>query len=251
MARTRLLLRRTQMANLIPGIAGSAPTTPTPNLLAYTPGARTPALYKTPSKRDMHKQKKLTKRVSDLEHKLHEARRELSLALGPNNPNPVPPLPALPPADLPPTPKTDPSVSASEPSPPDVPSTTSKMERMGIGKVVKKRKALREGDDDADFKPIPTESDTDTNANYSHASESEGPSTKRTKITPPKKLVKKKSARKMRKQSVVRMETEQIVTVVPDGVAVPDVPHIPQDVNWERVPVSPGDGYGGLEHEMF
>ena len=199
----------------------------------------------------MHKQKKLSKRVSDLEHKLHEARRELSLALSPGNPNSVPPLPALPPADLPPTPKTNPSLSASDASPPDVPSTTHKMEKMGIGKVVKKRKAIREGDDDADFKPVPTESDTDTNAHYSQASESEGPSTKRTKITPPKKLLKKKSARRMRKQSVVRAEIEQVITVVPDGVAVPDVPDIPQDVNGNRVPVSPGDGYGGFEHEMF
>ncbi|KAF1965894.1 hypothetical protein BU23DRAFT_560750 [Bimuria novae-zelandiae CBS 107.79] len=238
------------------GIAASVPATPTPNTLSLTPVPRTPALYKTPSKRDLHKQRKLSKRVSDLEHKLQEARKELTLVLGPDNPNSVPPVPTLPPADLPPTPQTEPSISATDMSPyPEIepPNSASKTEMISLGKVVKKRKALREGDSDADYKPVAADTDThaDTNTNYSRASDSEGSYTKRTKITPPKKLVRKKSARLSRKRSTVRVEKEHVITVKPDGIAVPDVPHIPQGVSGNRVPMSGDDGYGGFEHEMF
>jgi hypothetical protein len=221
-----------------PAYTASMPTTPTPNFPASLPGSRTPALYKTPSKRDLSKQKKLSKRVSDLEHKLQEARRELSLALSPGNPNRHP-LPALPP-----TPKTDVSQSASEASSTEAPVATSTKEKTGLGKIVKKRKTVREGDEDSDFKPVPTESDTDTNNIMSHADDSEVVTTKKSK------LARKKSSRLNGKRSTTTVETEQVVTVVPDGVAVPDVPHIPQSVNGKRVTVTP-DGYGGLEHEMF
>lgn len=227
-----------------PAYTASTPMTPTPNLPGSAPGSRTPALYKTPSKRDLSKQKKLSKRVSDLEHKLQEARRELSLALSPGNPNPLPPLPALPQANLPPTPKTDASQSASDASSSEALATTSTREKMGFGKIVKKRKTVREGDEDSEYKPVPTESDTDTNTNMSHPSDSEILSSKRSK------LVRKKSSRPNNKRSIVAVETEQVVTIVPDGLAVPEVPHIPQNVSGKRVPVSP-DGYGGLEHEMF
>ncbi|KAF1990599.1 hypothetical protein K402DRAFT_389527 [Aulographum hederae CBS 113979] len=49
-------------------------------------------LRKQQSRKDMQKQQKLTKRVSDLEAKLESARRELHVAIGPQN-NPLPPLP--------------------------------------------------------------------------------------------------------------------------------------------------------------
>ncbi|KAJ4287531.1 hypothetical protein N0V90_012234 [Kalmusia sp. IMI 367209] len=209
----------------------SVPATPTPDGFA---APRTPALYKTPSKRDLHKQKKLSKRVSDLEFKLREARKELNLALGPHNPNTLPPLPVT---DLPPTPKTDPSFSASETSPhdqtiPDPPATSSK-----VGKIIKKRKAT--GDSDGEFKPIPTDSD------YSLDS---GPENKKTKLTPPKKLTRKKSSRLTKKKSVTTKE--EVVIVVPDGAGVPRVPDIPSGVPGKRVAVN-DDGYGGFEHEMF
>ncbi|OCL02159.1 hypothetical protein AOQ84DRAFT_393151 [Glonium stellatum] len=50
-------------------------------------------IRKSQSKKDLQKQQKLTKRVSDLETKLEEARRELNRALGD-----APPVPALPPS---------------------------------------------------------------------------------------------------------------------------------------------------------
>ncbi|KAJ4348608.1 uncharacterized protein N0V89_009986 [Didymosphaeria variabile] len=234
-------------------LASSVPATPTPNGLTLATTPRTPALYKTPSKRDLHKQKKLSKRVSNLEHKLQEARKELSIVLGPHNPNPVPPLPTLP-TNLPPTPTTNPSFSASEASPQsatEVKSATPTTDAK-IGKIVKKRKAIREGDTDGEYKPIPTDTDTDTDYSHARASESDAPSTKRTKITPPKKSIRKKSTRLTKKKTntTQRVEKEQVVTVVPDGVAVPPIPNIPTGVRGKRVQVS-DDGYGGFEHEMF
>ncbi|KAL1602484.1 hypothetical protein SLS60_005900 [Paraconiothyrium brasiliense] len=220
-------------------LAASVPATPTPNGLTLAATSRTPALYKTPSKRDLHKQKKLSKRVSNLEHKLQEARKELSSVLGPHNPNPVPPLPTLP-SNLPPTPITNPSYSTSEYS------------QESVGKIVKKRKASREGDTDGEYKPIPTDTDTDTDYSHARASDSDAPSTKKTKITPPKKPSRKKSTRLTKKKtnSTQRIQKEQVVTVVPDGLAVPPIPDIPTGVKGKRVQVS-NDGYGGFEHEMF
>src|SRR5262249_39970955 len=131
--------------------------TPAPTSLAPP---KTPTLYKSPSKKDLQKQKKLSKRVSDLEYKLAEARQELSLALG--GWEPVPPIPS----NLPSPPKTDASSSqfwseneisphnrAELPSNTNTSSTSSK-----TGKIVKKRKAT--ADNDEEFKPIPTDSDT-------------------------------------------------------------------------------------------
>lgn len=233
-------------------LATSVPATPTHNGVASTPGSRTPALYKTPSKHDLHKQKKLSKRVSDLEHKLQEARRELSIALGPNNPNPVPPVPALP-INMPPTPTTNPSFSASEGSPrSSTEATIAHPTDETFGKIVKKRKATRDGDNDGDYRPVPTDTDTDTDYSHARTSDSEGPSTKRNKTTPPKKLVRKKSTRLTKKKSnaTQRVEKEQIITVVPDGLAVPPIPNFPTGVRGKRAAIN-DDGYGGFEHEMF
>ncbi|TKA71011.1 hypothetical protein B0A49_09348 [Cryomyces minteri] len=52
------------------------------------------ALHKSHSKKDLRQQQKLNKRVSDLESKLEDARRELTVALGAASP--LPPLPPLP-----------------------------------------------------------------------------------------------------------------------------------------------------------
>ncbi|KAL5419189.1 hypothetical protein PMIN06_002669 [Paraphaeosphaeria minitans] len=212
------------------------PATPTPNGFTFATTPRTPALYKTPSKRDLNKQRKLSKRVSDLEHKLQEARKELSLALGPHNPNPVPPLPALP-TNLPPTPTMSPHEAASA--------------TYLDFKIVKKRKTALEGDHDGEYQPIPTETETETDLSVAQTSDSDAQSTKRSRTTPSKKLVKNKYiALRKRSTSGKKAEKDHIVTVAPDGVAVPPVPDIPNGVKGKRAGVS-DDGYGGLEHEMF
>ena len=72
-------------------------------------------LRKSASKKDLHKQQKLTKRVSDLEGKLSAARRELGAALGAADATDIPPVPALPRSvsDLPSTGRSTHSESAS------------------------------------------------------------------------------------------------------------------------------------------
>ncbi|KAI8943660.1 hypothetical protein NX059_001645 [Plenodomus lindquistii] len=146
---------------------------------------RTPSLYRTPSKKDLQKQKKLSKRVSNLESKLASARKELHSVLHGDLP-PLPPLPAV----LPPTPETSRDshesnttavVHAPEPSrsPPPVPTTEpqrdpeplfseseseshppSSSSRTTLGKITKKRKA-RISIDDAEYIPQPTDSEGD------------------------------------------------------------------------------------------
>lgn len=219
-------------------VTTSVPATPTPNGLTLATTPRTPALYKSPSKRDLNKQRKLSKRVSDLEHKLQEARKELSLALGPHNPNPVPPLPALP-TNMPPTPTMSPHSHTEEASATSI-----------DFKIVKKRKATREGDHDGEYQPIPTDTETETDFSHGQASDSDAPSSKRSRTTPSKKLVKKSGHLKKRSTSGKKSEQDYIVTVVPDGVAVPPIPDIPNGVKGKRAAVG-DDGYGGFEHEMF
>ncbi|KAI9774873.1 MAG: hypothetical protein M1840_000089 [Geoglossum simile] len=63
-----------------------------PNRVPEEAAASISLLRKQPSKKDLQKQQKLSKKVSDLEAKLQAARRELSLALG--EAVPVPPLPS-------------------------------------------------------------------------------------------------------------------------------------------------------------
>ncbi|KAF2443556.1 hypothetical protein P171DRAFT_432792 [Karstenula rhodostoma CBS 690.94] len=221
--------------------ATSVPATPTPlpNGFTLVTTPRTPALYKTPSKRDLHKQRKLSKRVSNLEHKLQEARKELSLALGPHNPNTVPPLPALP-TNLSPTPTMSPHLQM------EAASAT-----ILDFKIVKKRKTTRECHHDDEYRPIPTDTETDTEFSLVQTSDSDAQSTKHSKVTPSKKLVKKKSTLlKKRSTSGKKLVEDDIITVVPDGVAVPPIPEIPNGVPGKRAAVN-DDGYGGLEHEMF
>lgn len=214
------------------GLPLSGPATPISNGIA---GPRTPALYKTPSKHDLHKQKKLSKRVSDLEFKLREARKELTLALGPHNPNVVPPMPSN---NYPPTPKTDPiprHAFAAVETPPHDPAVPAAPATFDVGKIIKKRRVM--GDSDYESKQVTTDSD------YSVDSSSESKTSKRTS---PKKLTRKKSIRN--RQSIGSVD--EAITVIPDGQNVPSVPNIPSGVPGRRVAVNE-DGYGGYEHEMF
>lgn len=186
---------------------------------------KTPVLHKSPSKKDLLKQKKLSKRVSDLEFRLAEARKELSLALGDKNAPPVPPLPA----NLPPTPSTSHFWSETETSPHSAADTSQKQ----TTKITKKRKAASEG---ADYQPIPTDSD------ISLDSEHESKKNKKQKV------VKRTSSRLSKKKPNVAKE--EVVIIVPDGVTVPHIPTIPKGVDGKRATVS-DDGFGGLGHEIF
>ena len=211
--------------------ATSTPETPTASNASLVP-PRTPTLYKSPSKKDLHKQQKLIKRVSELELKLASARKELGHVLA--SPT-APPVPAIP-ANLPSPPTSSHVFSENETSPQShasVPSNTN-----SSTKILKKRKAV--ADNDEEFKPIATDSE------ISHDSERE---TKRSKQTPPKKLRKTPSSRVLKKKSTV--VREEVVTMVPDGVNVPPLPSIPKGVEGKKAAVRNDDGYGGFGDEMF
>ncbi|KAF1844884.1 uncharacterized protein K460DRAFT_405165 [Cucurbitaria berberidis CBS 394.84] len=202
---------------------------------------KTPTLYRSPSKKDLHKQKKLLRRVSDLEGKLASARKELQTVLHDDLP-PVPPLPTL----LPPTPNTSPSDNEAflhEPA------STPAPEPHSTGKITKKRKVAV--DEDADYKPIPTDSEGDIS--MSGTSEPER-TPKRVKSTSSRKNLKKQPSRLQKRNPRNSLSKEEVVTVVPDGVSVPPIPQLPKGMEKEgkRAAVrGQEDGYGGLEHEMF
>ncbi|KAF1918211.1 hypothetical protein BDU57DRAFT_514862 [Ampelomyces quisqualis] len=212
---------------------------------------RTPSLYKSPSKKDLQKQMKLSARVSDLENKLASARKELHGVLRKEVP-PVPPLPfILPPTASPETSQdvqmfsqtevvqdtemTEPETAPHEPTPSHKP----------VGKIVKKRKATTI--DDETYKPIPTESDGDLS--MSATSEPER-SVKRVKSQSSRKGKRQTSRlNKSRSKSDLRRE-DAPVTVVPDGKKVPAVPAIPNGVEGKKSQVR-DDGFGGFGHEIF
>ena len=71
---------------------------------------------------------------------------------------------------------------------------------------------------------------------------------------------KQKRVSKLRKMVSTPSFREDVKMVVPDGVTVPPVPHIPDGIEGKRVPVVGGvscgggdgsDGFGGLGHEIF
>ncbi|KAF1961104.1 hypothetical protein CC80DRAFT_589540 [Byssothecium circinans] len=246
----KVFVRPTMRAQRPGVVAGTS----TPSALPPTPSSailalpRTPTLYKSPSKKDLHKQKKLSKRVSDLEHRLAEARKELALTLSPANVNahPVPPVPVnySSPIAMESPLKQGRSAIIESIAPPkqDEPATP-------IGKIVKKRKAVpnsnnsNKTNDDATYKPIPTDSD------YSHDSEHE---LKRPKTSSSNKLKRKPSSRLVKKKTATVTKEEEVVIVVPDAsVGVPPIPSIPKGVDGKRSKIVNPDGYGGLEHEMF
>ncbi|KAF1828798.1 hypothetical protein BDW02DRAFT_651819 [Decorospora gaudefroyi] len=218
---------------------------------------RTPSLHHSTSKKDLHKQKKLSKRVSNLELKLASARKELHSVLHSDHP-PVPPLPTL----LPPTP--DISQSEHEAASPNA--TPAPETPRSIGKIVKKRKATTH-ESDTEYMPLPTtdsdgDIDIDTIDDFfsGHSAserENEAPERmiKRVKSSASRKKnnPKRPSTRLQKRVSRSSMRTETPpVRVVPDGVGVPDVPAIPREMQGKGKRVRVGDdGFGGLGHEIF
>ncbi|KAI4654817.1 uncharacterized protein J4E78_006994 [Alternaria triticimaculans] len=211
---------------------------------------RTPTLRHTPSKKDLHKQKKLTKRVSDLEYKLASAKKELQTVLY----NDIPPVPRIP-GFAPPTP----DVTPSENEDPSRNTTPVEVEPpASIGKIVKKRKATIH-DSDGEYKPIPTDSEGDidmlsaASASEAEVSERTERSIKRVKSTASKKSPGRRSSSRLTKRfSRSNLKSEEPVRVVPDGRDVPDVPSIPREMESKGKKVKVGDdGFGGLGHEIF
>jgi hypothetical protein len=211
--------------------ATSVPQTPIASSSSLIP-PRTPTLYKSPSKKDLQKQEKLFKRVSELELKLASAKKELGIALASPKAPPVPPIPA----NLPSPPASSNFFSENETSPHNhaVPSALN-----SSSKIVKKRKAIVENDEE--FKPIATDSE------ISHESERES---KKSKPSAPKKVKKTASSRLLRKKSTTTTK-EEVVIMVPDGVNVPPIPSIPKGVEGKKAAVRNDDGYGGFGDEMF
>ncbi|KAF2128915.1 hypothetical protein P153DRAFT_397135 [Dothidotthia symphoricarpi CBS 119687] len=212
---------------LIDGVAD--PMTPQPE---HTP--RTPALYHSQSKKDLYKQKKLSKRVSNLESKLALAKRELESVLAVASP-----------------------VSASTPTGPHLWSENDVSPHCHTlpSSITKKRKATTI--DEAET-PQPL-----------NLQQTETRSPKRAKSV---RKVKRQSSRLSKKNSAVFKE--EVIIVVPDGVSVPPIPSLPKDVEGKKTVIkstdegnktaiksideventvikSTDDGYGGLEHEMF
>jgi hypothetical protein len=245
------LCTKMYLANIHTGV--SAPATPSPMPHSVLNLQRTPTLYKSPSKRDLQKQKKLSKRVSDLEHRLSEARKELAMTLSPSIAS-THPIPSLPTTMSSPPPTETPlkhvynvneAMEIDDDNTPPTPSSN-------VGKIVKKRKALSTTDTNTEtYKPVTTDSD------FSLDSERE-PELKRPKATP-SKMKRKSSSRLAKKSSSTNVTTtttvqEQAVVVVPDArVGVPAVPVIPKGIDGKRAAVGKGnpDGYGGFAHEMF
>lgn len=246
-------------AGPVPSHLASSISTP----LASAPP--TPALHASTSKKDLQKQLKLTRQVSDLEHKLAQARKKLSEALGED----IPPVPALPP-----TPNTSTSTSHFFSKDELSPHIYTEAVTPKPSKITKKRKASGGSDDDdplrdPTYKPTPTDSESE------YASSERG--SKKSKLTTTthtsKTLVTKPSSKRLRKVSGATTTSgttiggrlkkkrshattkEEVVIVVPDGVAVPPIPSIPNGMEGKRAAVSPSkasdDGFGGLGHEIF
>ncbi|KAH8716900.1 hypothetical protein GQ44DRAFT_688704 [Phaeosphaeriaceae sp. PMI808] len=226
---------------------------------------RTPSLYKSPSRKDLHKQKKLTKRVSDLEFKLASARKELHTVLHKDLP-PVPPLPIIvPPAQTPETSQsttvfteneeavsqdtqdtqitqdTQDTKATTTPPSPTSPLTSFPQPPRQVGKIVKKRKATSS----SDSLYIPTTTDSDSEPDTSAPPSSPERTPKR-----PKSSAGRKPKRQPSKLSRRKARSEEPVRIVPDGKSVPLLPPIPRGVEGRIVRVG-DDGFGGLGHEIF
>ena len=232
---------------------------------------RTPRLHHASSKKDLQKQKKLSKRVSELELKLASARKELQSVLHGDALPPVPPLPTV----LPPTPGASQSENDADPfnhtmdvTPPAVPAVpavpatlpappaASEPEQPGR-KVTKKRKAMTS--DEEEYRPIPSDSDGDIDMLASPCAHEEATpkrTVKRVKSSASRRNLKKQPTSRLQQKtsrSTVSVKVDSSpVTIVPDGVGVPPIPEIPKSVRGKKVRVGLGhDGYGGLGHEMF
>jgi hypothetical protein len=194
-------------------------------------------LRSTPSKKDLHKQAKLRKKVSNLEHKLAKTRERLNEALNTSVPSPT--TASFAPAMSP--------VAASEPPTP-VPVTQELAEDMEVINAPKsKKRKVSSDDEDADStykSTAATESDC----------ESEPATTASPKRTKSNKRVRKGQGqtRVLRKKQSIVGKVDDVVIVVPDGATVPPIPQIPPEVGGKRVKIEQSkDGFGGLEHEIF
>ncbi|KAH7117940.1 hypothetical protein B0J11DRAFT_537093 [Dendryphion nanum] len=221
------------IANRDIATANSTPRTSS----APTPSRITPALRQSASKKDLAKQMKLSKRVSDLEQRLAAARKQLSAVIGDDAP-PVPALPTLP--SLPPTPNTMNSTKTQSFHQEAQSPTANKIEsspKPSAGKIIKKRKVSNASE--SDYKPIPTESDYESDF-------SSEPIAKKTRRSGTKK-----SSRLSKRRSVVARES--VVMIVPDGASVPPIPSIPSGIKGKRAQVGEenNDGFGGYGHEIF
>jgi hypothetical protein len=245
---------------------------PRPTLTPRTPGS----VARSPSKRDLNKQRKLTKRVSSLEVKLASAKKELQSVLG-NECFPLPPLPGHISTGLGAGDTTSPTPNAALPNTPHVfsddaplsPSFGDDAKASLPGKITKKRKSVAVHEDDTAFHPTATAtasdvelSEAEPEAMFSDPGLSDTDpispvparhgSLKRAKRDASKRL-KRTSSRLQRKvsRSSVREEKEERIVVVKPGGAVPPVPVVPRDVEGRKVKVVGDDGYGGLGHEIF
>ncbi|KAF2180185.1 hypothetical protein K469DRAFT_693346 [Zopfia rhizophila CBS 207.26] len=250
--------------------------TPTP-----TP---TPSLHKTPSKKDLQKQAKLSRRVSDLEKKLHEARKELSLTLGD-----APPVPALPStlSDLA-TPNGRFTASSQHSFRHSASSSNLNLGAESTRLAKRSRSTLHDSAEKTSTRHDSMASSSSPNRSHFWAqdelnphnfventpnlkqkitkkrkvgdkgditykpvsdtndeSQSEGEASRRTK----KLKRSKRGSGKLNKRSTSTTKKGAVI-VVPDGVTVPPLPSIPAGMEGNRVAVS-DDGFGGLGHEIF
>ena len=220
-----------------------------------TPAPRTPGtLYRSPSKKELVKHKKLSKRVSDLEFKLASARKELNTVLHKD----VPPVPSLPKMMMLPKEHEKEKEKEKEKASPDSSDAELSQDthittpsQTPIGKIIKKRKAISTDDErDETYKPIPTDSEADIS--HPSARDLEPDSHARRSIKRVKSSSSTRSARLTKRQSKRDLRRDEAVRIVPDGKRVPDVPRIPAGVGGRVARVDGGnDGYGGLGHEMF
>jgi hypothetical protein len=209
---------------------------------------------RTPSKKDLTKQKKLSRRVSSLEVKLASAKKELQTVLGNDC---FPSVPAIPSnlSGLSPTPNAPHFFSDS-----DSPTTDSASLPAHISK---KRRSTTNDDTGAvpimspasTNRELSVDVDTDIDAdkeNPTSASKSER--TIRRVRSASSRHLKRTSSRLTKKLSRQSMNADEDAVVVVPGGTVPPVPQIPADVQGRSAVVvvrAGDDGYGGLGHEIF
>ncbi|KZM24582.1 hypothetical protein ST47_g4315 [Ascochyta rabiei] len=262
-----------------PGMAPRAwsadtPTRPRPPLTPRTPGS----IVRSPSKKDLNKQKRLSKRVSSLEVKLASAKKELQSVLGNECFPAVPPLPqhlshARTHARASPTPNTPHLFSDDA-----MPQTPSAAFAEGAsaslpGNLAKKRKSVALVDNDAnadldmDYAPTTTAVASDLDMSDPEPEPKPEPlaspaperqrtikcvksdASKRLKRTS-SRLTRKVSRNSVKDSDLDRDRDDKIIVVKPGG-PVPPVPTVPQGIPGKKVQVASDDGFGGLGHEIF
>ena len=214
---------------------------------------------RSPSKKDLNKQKKLSKRVSSLEVKLASAKKELQSVLGNECFPAVPPFPQhlshTGAGTVSPTPNT-PHIFSDDAAPLSPTGGFADGASASLpGKITKKRKSVALVDtDDADYLPTATAvaSDVEMSEPEPELASPEPRGIKRVKSDASKRL-KRTGSRLSRKvsRSSVREQREEKVVVVKPGGNVPPVPVVPSGVEGNKVKVVGDDGYGGLGHEIF